>query len=67
METANPNSGRRANIAAAIANELQRQAEHGAIRIDVDALAEAIEASLASSEPFVEGKRPDQLNATNDD
>lgn len=67
METASETAGRRAAIASAIAAELQRQAERGAIRIDVDALAEAVEAALVSSEPFVEGKRPDQLNATNDD
>lgn len=67
METANDTAGRRAAIATALAAELQRQAELGAARIDVEALAEAVEAALGNSAPYVEGKRPEQLNATNDD
>ena len=67
MATAERMSERRAVIAAAIAEELQRQADHGAVRIDVEALAEAVEAAMASPSPAMAGKRPEQLNATNDD
>lgn len=57
---------RRQVIAAAITAELERQARAGAPRIDVDELARAIEEALAPS-PEEEGRRPDELNATNDD
>lgn len=67
METANSVSDRRAAIAAAISAELQRQADGGATRIDVDALAAAVEAALVPGAAFAEGRRPEQLNATNDD
>ncbi|MCW5719874.1 MAG: hypothetical protein KIS86_01910 [Devosia sp.] len=67
METVNANPGRRAALAAAIAGELRRQAEHGTTRVDVEALTEAVEAVLSAAPLFAEGKRPEQLNATNDD
>lgn len=62
---------RRALIEAVIAAELERQALEGAMRIDVAAMADAIEAALEASEPappdFDDGRRPEELNATNDD
>jgi hypothetical protein len=67
METSDLNAGRRQAIATAIAAELERQARDGATRVDVDAMAEAVEAALAPELPVAEGKRPDELNSTNDD
>ncbi len=67
METADPQTGPRQAIATAITAELQRQADAGAARIDVDALAEAVEQALNPSPPMAEGRRPEDLNATNDD
>jgi len=62
---------RRALIETVIAAELERQALDGAQRIDVAAMAEAIEAALAATEPaepgYDDGRRPEELNATNDD
>ncbi len=58
---------RRQAIATALAAELERQAQSGASRIDVDALAQAVEAALDPSAPVDEGRRPSELNATNDD
>jgi hypothetical protein len=62
---------RRALIESVIAAELERQALEGAQRIDVAAMADAIEAALAANEPaepdFDDGRRPEELNATNDD
>ena len=43
METGNLHSARRATITQAIRDELERQALDGAVRIDVEALAEAID------------------------
>jgi hypothetical protein len=60
-------SGRRQVIATAISAELERQARDGAVRVDVDALAAAIDEALAPDLPPEEGKRPEELNATNDD
>ena len=57
---------RRQAIATAIAAELERQARAGASRIDVDALAGAIDEMLDPPPPASEGKRPYELNATND-
>lgn len=59
---------RRDVITAAIDTEVARQ---GQASIDVDALAAAIDAALAThlpdGEPTSEdGKRPDELNAAND-
>ncbi|MCR6670646.1 hypothetical protein [Devosia ginsengisoli] len=58
---------RRQAIATAITAELERQAHDGAVRIDVDALAEAIDMALDPPAPAGEGRHPDELNATNDD
>ncbi|WP_240231678.1 hypothetical protein [Devosia lacusdianchii] len=59
---------RRQTIATAIAAELERQALDGAARIDVDALANAIDDALEAVDlPMAEGTRPEDLNATNDD
>jgi len=62
---------RRSIIAGVIGAELERQAHDGALRVDVDALADAIDTALAAEEPLPaddnEGKRPEELNATNDD
>ncbi len=58
-------------IPSAISDELDRQARAGAIRIDVDAMAVAIDSAI--DQPEMTGrqqmraaKRPEQLNATND-
>jgi hypothetical protein len=68
MEMAEDNSGiRRQAIATALAAEIERQAQTGASRIDVDALAEAVDLALDPTPPASEGKRPAELNATNDD
>lgn len=56
---------RRETIATVIATELERQARDGAARVDVDALATAID--IALDPPADEGTRPEDLNATNDD
>jgi hypothetical protein len=60
---------RRETLAGVISAELDRQAHEGAHRIDVPALAEAIEAVIEPEVdgPPAEGKRPDELNSTNDD
>jgi hypothetical protein len=64
---------RRQTIAETISNELDRQARAGAFRIDVDALAAAIDRAVGRGRSAMSGvmqmrqaKRPDQLNATND-
>lgn len=57
---------RRQAIATAISAELERQALAGAARVDVEALASAIEEALDPPPPANEGKRPFELNATND-
>lgn len=59
--------GRRQAIATAITAELERQALAGAARVDVDAMATAIEEALDPPPPANEGRRPNELNATNDD
>ena len=51
----------------AISDELTRQARLGAQRIDVTALAEAIRDAIEATPPSDEGRRPEELNATNDD
>ena len=62
--------GRRETIATAIAGELQRQARGGASRIDIAAMASAVDSAIAENEPFPltmdDGKEPDELNASND-
>jgi hypothetical protein len=68
METANDLSQmRRQAIATALAAELERQAQSGASRIDVEALASAVENALEPEPSLAEGRRPSELNATNDD
>lgn len=67
METVDRETGHRQAIATAITAELERQAQAGAVRIDVDALAEAVDQALNPSPPMAEGRRPEELNATNDD
>ena len=68
METANDYSDmRRQAITTALTAELERQAQSGASRIDVEALASAVELALDPVPPAGEGRRPDELNATNDD
>ena len=66
MAMANEGSHRRQAIATAITAELERQAKDGEARVNVDALAEAIEIALDPVAPVGEGKRPEDLNATND-
>ncbi|WP_193337327.1 hypothetical protein [Devosia beringensis] len=56
---------RRQAIATALAAELQRQGQDGTI--DIDALADAVEVALDPPPPMAEGKRPSELNSTNDD
>jgi hypothetical protein len=58
---------RRQAIATAISAELERQALDGASRVDIEALAEAVDVALDPVLPVSEGKRPQDLNATNDD
>jgi hypothetical protein len=66
MEMADETDRRQA-IATAISAELERQAMAGAARIDVEALAAAVEEALDPAPPASEGRRPSELNATNDD
>ena len=66
METINPLSHEA--IATALTEEIDRQAHSGANRIDVDRLAQAVEEVIAPvSAPADEGKKPSELNSTNDD
>lgn len=68
METANPQHvDRHYAITVAIDTEIDRQAKAGANRIDVDALAVAVEDAIAPSTPRLDGKTPSELNSTNDD
>lgn len=68
METANPRyDDRHEMIASAIDTEIDRQAKSGANRIDVNALAEAVEDAIAPTKPRLDRKSPGELNATNDD
>lgn len=60
-------SNRRQAIVTAIAAELERQAQKGEARVNVDALAEAIDVALEPMPPTAEGRHPYELNATNDD
>lgn len=58
---------RRGAVANAIRAELARQSHADVTRVDVDALALAVEEALGFASPNSEGKHPDELNATNDD
>ena len=66
MAMADLQTGRRSAIAAAITGELERQAADGEPRVNVEALAEAIDIALDPVAPASEGTRPEDLNATND-
>ena len=55
---------RREAIAVALAAELDRQ---GAASLDVEALVDAVEQGLGAAQSADEGKRPNELNSTNDD
>lgn len=61
------NQHRHQAIVLALTAELERQAQAGASRIDVEALAAAVETALDPAPPLSEGHSPDELNATNDD
>lgn len=68
METANQEHvDRHYVIAEAIDTEIDRQAKAGANRIDVNALADAVEDAIAPPKLSLDGKAPSELNATNDD
>ena len=69
MAITSPLDGRKEVLTDVISAELDRQAHEGAHRVDVPALAEAIEAVIEPTPdaPPAEGKRPEDLNATNDD
>ena len=56
---------RRQAIETALASELQRQGHGGSV--DIEALAEAVVEALDPTPPLAEGKRPSDLNSTNDD
>jgi hypothetical protein len=58
---------RRQAIATALTAEIERQASTGATRMDIEALAEAVDTALEPVPPASEGRRPADLNATNDD
>ncbi len=66
MAMASDDNTRRQAIATAIAAELERQARDGEPRVNVEALAEAVEIALDPVPPTGEGTRPQDLNATND-
>jgi len=57
-------NGSHVAIADAVSRELQRQ---GILHADVEAIAEAVQDALAQPAPPDEGKRPEDLNSTNDD
>jgi hypothetical protein len=64
---------RKETIATVIADELDRQSHTGASRIDVEALAVAVDFALdqgidasAPRDQMHDAKSPEQLNATND-
>lgn len=68
METANDVAElRHQAIVTALTAELERQAQSGASRIDVEALAAAVDEALDPAPPASEGRHPSELNATNDD
>ncbi len=60
-------------IESVISQELDRQAREGAIRIDIHAMASAIQGAIGGTEDAYsdreemdEAKRPSELNASND-
>lgn len=66
MAMASEETSRRQAIVTAITGELERQAADGEPRVNVEALAEAIDIALDPVAPASEGTRPEDLNATND-
>ena len=66
MGTASEDDTRRQAIVTAITAELDRQAKDGEPRVNVEALAIAVEIALDPIAPLSEGKHPAELNATND-
>lgn len=66
MAMASEDGTRRQAIITAITAELERQASDGEPRVNVEALAEAIDSALDPVAPASEGTRPEDLNATND-
>jgi len=56
---------RRQAIVTALASELARQGRDEGI--DLDALADAVDLALDPPPPMAEGRRPNELNSTNDD
>ena len=73
METVSSgiDGGRHHTIAAAIGDELRRQALSGAVRIDVDAMASAVEYAIEDGDETGSGvdddaMRTDELNSSND-
>lgn len=65
MAMANDAGLRRQAIVTAIAAELDRQGASAGL--DVDALADAVARAFDPEPPVAEGKRPAELNSTNDD
>ena len=56
----------RTAVSTAITVELQRQAEAGAQRVDVEALADAVLIAIQPQAPEAEGRKPNELNSSND-
>ncbi|GHA20581.1 hypothetical protein GCM10007989_14610 [Devosia pacifica] len=67
MATAS-NKVRRDMIAGIIGQELERQSQEGAARVDVDSIADAIDRALDETHKggFSEGIQPDNLDSSND-
>lgn len=64
METARETH--RLAVVAAISAEIQRQAIAGEQRIDIEKLADAVLHALDPQAPVAEGRRPEELNSSND-
>ena len=61
-------TSRRQRILSAISDEIGRQAADKVSRLDIDAIAAAVEESLVTHENDVDAlsREPDHLNASND-
>lgn len=59
-------SARHQAIVAALTAELSRQSPEAAKTLDIAALAAAVDAAVDPQPSALEGKRPEDLNATND-
>ncbi|SFC79608.1 hypothetical protein [Devosia psychrophila] len=66
MGMASADDSRRQAIVTAITAELDRQAKDGEPRVNIEALANAVEIALDPVAPVSEGKHPAELNANND-